>query len=79
MCKHMDENDKFIILASDGIWEFMSSQEAVLFVSQFRDAKKACEALVAEARGRWEANEKVLDDITCTVIFTRVEVARWQF
>ena len=27
--KVIDKNDKFIILASDGIWEFISNTEAV--------------------------------------------------
>lgn len=34
--------DKFIILASDGVWEFISSKEAVDIVAQFDSAEEAC-------------------------------------
>ena len=30
-----NENDKFMIIASDGIWEFISSQECVNIVGEF--------------------------------------------
>jgi serine/threonine protein phosphatase PrpC len=28
----LTENDKFVIMASDGIWEFISSQEVLLIL-----------------------------------------------
>jgi serine/threonine protein phosphatase PrpC len=38
------EDDKFIIIASDGIWEFISSQECVEFIKDFYEKKdlKGC-------------------------------------
>lgn len=35
-------NDKFIILASDGVWEFISSKEAVEIVAQYESAEESC-------------------------------------
>mmetsp|Transcript_40292 Transcript_40292/g.125360 ORF Transcript_40292/g.125360 Transcript_40292/m.125360 type:complete len:359 (-) Transcript_40292:88-1164(-) len=62
---------RFMLLCSDGVWEFMSSEEAVMIVSKFSavDAQKAAEALAAEAWTRWIQEEgNVVDDITvvCT-------------
>ncbi len=68
----LSENDKFIILASDGIWEVMSSKEAVDVVFPFYkegNAEKAAQTLVREASERWEINEHMVDDITCIIIF----------
>lgn len=65
-------NDKFIVVASDGIWEFITSQEVAEFVYPFykkKDAEGAADRLVREARERWEKEEEVIDDITCIVIF----------
>lgn len=34
--------DKFIVLASDGVWEFISSKEAVDIIAQYDSAEEAC-------------------------------------
>ena len=59
----------FVIIASDGVWEFISSQEAVDTVAQAPDdATQGCETLVALAKERWRENESVnRDDITAIV------------
>mmetsp|Transcript_12398 Transcript_12398/g.25191 ORF Transcript_12398/g.25191 Transcript_12398/m.25191 type:complete len:357 (-) Transcript_12398:295-1365(-) len=62
---------RFMLLCSDGVWEFMSSEEAVNVVGKFSaaEAQKAAEALAAEAWTRWIQEEgNVVDDITviCT-------------
>ncbi|GMH44015.1 hypothetical protein BSKO_11949 [Bryopsis sp. KO-2023] len=64
-------SDKIIILASDGVWEVVSSQEAVDIVGSYSDPHSAAEALVAVSQQRWlEANNaRVCDDITATVCF----------
>lgn len=51
LCKNLSEDDRFILLASDGIFEFMSSQEVAEIVHQhdLDDAsgcQKACDQLV---------------------------------
>ena len=68
-------DDKFIIIGSDGLYEFMSNADAVRLVVPFwekNDLHGACAALVAEARARWMAQEEVIDDVTCVVIFLEV-------
>lgn len=61
--------DKFMVLASDGVWEFISSKEAVEIVDQFETAEEACRQLVDEAYQRWLTEEEgVVDDITAVVV-----------
>jgi len=57
----------FVLLCSDGVWEFISSQEAVDLVGRFSaaDVQKAVESLASEAWNRWLQEEgNVVDDIT---------------
>ena len=68
------EEDKFIILASDGIWEFISSEECVEIVKDFyidRDINGAINYLYKEASKRWILKEDVIDDITLIIIFLK--------
>jgi len=60
--------DQFIILASDGIWEFISSEEAVELVASANSPEEACNLLAEEATRRWKAEEDVVDDITVVVV-----------
>jgi serine/threonine protein phosphatase PrpC len=66
-------SDSFAVLASDGVWEFMTSQDVVDFVGRFRRESKsaavAAEALVREAVRRWRRNEVVVDDTTAIVMW----------
>ena len=66
-------NEKFIILASDGIWEYIDSDECVNIVKDFyendMDAIGALNSLVKEAFNRWKNMEDSIDDITAIVIF----------
>ena len=64
--------DKFIILASDGIWEFISSDECVNLVKDYyikKDIIGALNFLYKEASKRWIIEEEVIDDITLIIIF----------
>jgi serine/threonine protein phosphatase PrpC len=62
--------DEFIIIATDGVWEFISSEEAVALVTKQKDPKESCQALVDLAYQRWiEEEEGIVDDISCVVIF----------
>ena len=61
--------DRFMVLASDGVWEFISSAEAVGLVAAAESEEHACRLLVEEAHARWMAEEAgVVDDITAVVV-----------
>ena len=51
--RQMKPNDSVMILATDGIWEFITSQQAMDIVSKFPDdATAACRELILEATKR---------------------------
>ncbi|OMJ71192.1 hypothetical protein SteCoe_30657 [Stentor coeruleus] len=64
--------DKFIIIASDGVFEFISNEEIVRIVVPYyrvQDCEGTCDAIVREANKRWKREEEVIDDITAVCIF----------
>ena len=57
---------------SDGIWEFISSQECVDIIKNFydnNDLKGCCEYLYQESSKRWLKEEEVIDDTTLILVF----------
>ena len=38
-------NDSFIVLASDGVWEFISNQEVVDIIADARTVEEGCRAV----------------------------------
>ena len=68
----LTENDKFMLIASDGVWEFIPSAECINMISKFyleNDAKGCCEYLYKESKTRWMKEEEVVDDITMVLVF----------
>lgn len=74
----LQKDDKFIVLASDGIWDFLSNEEVSKIVAPFfeiKNAEKAAEALVREGYLRWKREEEgIVDDITCVIVFLDVKL-----
>ena len=56
--KALEPEDRFMIVASDGVWEFISSQEAVDIVAKSLDK---------EAARHWAREDEVQDDITAVI------------
>ena len=66
------EEDKFIMLASDGIFEFITSDEAVNMVKDYYlkdDIDGALNYLYKISSQRWIMEEEAIDDITLIIIF----------
>ena len=67
-----EKEDKFIVLGSDGIWEFISNEEVVEIVKEYyfdNNIEGAIEHLYNEASNRWIMEEGIIDDITIIIIF----------
>lgn len=67
--------DKFLILATDGIWEVLTSQEAVEIVGRALDSDQSDNSsvfLTKEAVKRWGRYGHVIDDITVLVVILNV-------
>ena len=66
------KEDKFIVVGSDGLWEFISNEEVVNIVKKFyedNDIKGALDYLYKEASKRWIIEEEIIDDITIILVF----------
>lgn len=66
------EDKPLLLLCSDGIWEFIQSQEAVDLVAPLgvQKAQDAAELLAREAWNRWIQTEgDVVDDITAQCVY----------
>ena len=73
----LTKDDKMVVIASDGVWEFMSNEEVASVVHPFYqrgNAEKASEALVKAACAKWKGNQTMtIDDITCVIIFISIQ------
>ena len=70
----LSEEDKFVMLASDGIFEFISSDEAVNMVKDYYlkdDINGALNYLYKTSSQRWIMEEEVIDDITLIIMFLK--------
>ena len=68
----IDQDCKFIVVASDGIWEFLDNKrvgEIVMPYYKNDDPDGACKALIKEATEWWNKEDIVVDDITVVIVF----------
>ncbi|OMJ73461.1 hypothetical protein SteCoe_27855 [Stentor coeruleus] len=64
--------DRFIVIASDGIWEYLTSKKVVKTIGKYwkkMDLGGACDALAQKALYKWENCRGYVDDISFYVIF----------
>ena len=63
----LEPNDMFIVLASDGVWEFMENDLIAKIVAPYYakgSPEAAANEVVKEAYKHWRREEEVIDDIT---------------
>ncbi len=61
--------DQFMVLASDGVWEFMENEDVIGFCKgRVQDPHKCAVQLAQMADQKWRAEEDVIDDITCVIV-----------
>lgn len=68
--RKLDHRDRFLVLGTDGVWDQMSSQEAVDIASRISDPANAAREITNQARRRWQSETEGLlsDDITAVVV-----------
>ncbi|EEF49923.1 probable protein phosphatase 2C 34 [Ricinus communis] len=69
--RHITSSDQFVVLATDGVWDVISNQEAVQIVSSASDRAKAAKCLVESAVHAWKRKRKgiAMDDISAICLF----------
>jgi len=68
----LNENHAYIVIASDGVWEFLSNQDVANITFPFykdNSPEAAANALVKESYKKWKQEEEVIDDITCVIVY----------
>lgn len=61
--------DRYIIVATDGLWEFITNTETIDLVSSATSPAEAVDVLVKESNVRWMREEQVIDDTTIIVAY----------
>ena len=67
----VEAGDRYFVMASDGVWEFIESQPCCDIVNAYIDgsATEACTKLIETAAAKWRQEEgDYRDDITCVCL-----------
>ena len=66
------EEDRFIVIASDGLWEYVSNEEAINIVKDYFE-KKDCDGAFSKLyeiwHEKWVQYDDYIDDISFIVVF----------
>ena len=66
------EEDKCVVIASDGLWEYVNNESCVEIAQEYYAKnimrEELTEVLYREAKKRWKENNINIDDITIVVI-----------
>ena len=68
----IDKDTKFIVAASDGVWEFLDNEtvrDIVMPYYEKNDPNGACKELIKKSTEWWNKEDIVVDDITAVVVF----------
>jgi len=69
LTRELQPTDRIIVLASDGVFEFLTNQSVIDICAKFADPLEACRAVVAESYELWLQYELRTDDITIICMF----------
>ncbi|KAJ1417158.1 PPM-type phosphatase domain [Sesbania bispinosa] len=69
--RNISNKDQFVVLATDGVWDVISNQEAVDIVSSTPDKAKSAKRLVECAMHAWKRKRRgiAMDDISAICLF----------
>lgn len=60
-----------LLICTDGVWEFILSQEAINMAQKFTDCQQAVDRLMKESWDRWmkDSDNEITDDITAVMVY----------
>ena len=68
----LDEKSKYMVICSDGVWEFLSNKNVMEIGNEFylrNDIKGFTEKLIKKSEVLWEKQDVIVDDITAVVVY----------
>jgi serine/threonine protein phosphatase PrpC len=68
----VNETTKFVVIASDGVWEFLRNETVLEIGKEFyinNDTSALCHKIVDASVSVWQEKDVVVDDITVVVMF----------
>ena len=68
----LSPQSKYMIICSDGIWEYISNEEAMKFAKKYyikNDPLNLCKDLTKKSTDLWLQDDVVVDDITVVAVF----------
>lgn len=71
LTKKVTKGDEFLVIATDGIFEFLTNQRVIDICATSNDPAHACSRLLEASYEMWLAHETRTDDITCIVLFLK--------
>ena len=74
---NLQNEDKIIIIASDGLYQYLNNEDIVDIIKDFykerlifdKNEEKLLEILYETAKVKWEENDDCIDDITIILVF----------
>lgn len=68
---NLEEGDDVVVLATDGVFEFLTNQSVIDICTQFKEEGplKASKEVISRSKEYWKNYESIIDDMTCIVIF----------
>lgn len=69
--KRITDEDKILVLASDGVFEFIENQKVIDLCAESKNPEDACTKVVDLAYKQWLENDERTDDITIIVAFLK--------
>ncbi|CAK9187513.1 unnamed protein product [Ilex paraguariensis] len=69
--RNITSRDQFVILATDGVWDVISNQEAIEIVSSTPEREESSKRLVESAVSAWKCKRRgiAMDDISAICLF----------
>ena len=68
----LDEKSKYMIICSDGVWEFLSNENVMNIANKYylkNNIKELVHTLIKESQLWWDKEDVIRDDITVVAVF----------
>ena len=68
----LDDNCKYLVLGSDGVWDFLDNENVAKIGNKYylgKNPEGFCNEILEKAKYWWEKEDSVIDDITTLVVF----------